>query len=61
MQQAGKIFSENINLLASSRNVVFEEPLKPEKALNYGASFTQKFEGQSLTGYFSADYYRTNF
>lgn len=55
------IFSENINLLASSRNVVFEEPLKPEKALNYGASFTQKFDGQNIEGYFSADYYRTDF
>ncbi|MCO5950859.1 TonB-dependent receptor [Mucilaginibacter flavidus] len=55
------LFSENVNLLASSRNIVFAEPLKSEKAVNYGLNFTQKFETQNLEGYLSADFYRTSF
>ncbi|MCX7743607.1 MAG: TonB-dependent receptor [Flavobacteriales bacterium] len=56
-------FSENIGLLASSRNIIFEEELHPEKAVNFGINFTQKFETNDLnfSGYFSADYYRTDF
>lgn len=57
------LFSENIGLLVSSRDIIFTEQLDPEKALNYGINLTQKFdtENESLTGYFSADYYRTDF
>ena len=57
------IFSENIGLLASSRDIIFTEQLKPEKAVNFGLNLTQKFESlnNNLTGYFSIDFYRTNF
>ncbi len=56
------LFSENINLLVSSRDILIAEELKPEKALNYGVNLTQKFEMNSnLSGYFSADFYRTDF
>ena len=57
------LFSENINLLVSSRNIVITEELKPEKALNYGINFTQKFEteDENWSGYISCDYYRTSF
>jgi outer membrane receptor for ferrienterochelin and colicins len=57
------LFSENIGLLVSSRDIVFAEQLQPEKALNYGINLTQKFEtpDNNLSGYFSADYYRTDF
>lgn len=55
------LFSENIGLLASSRNIVFVEALKPEKALNTGINITKKFEGKNASGYISMDYYRTNF
>lgn len=55
------LFSENISLLASSRDIVFLEDLKPEKALNMGINITQKFDGKSVSGYISMDYYRTNF
>jgi outer membrane receptor for ferrienterochelin and colicins len=55
------LFSENIGLLASSRNIVFLEPLKPEKALNSGINITQKFETEHISGYLSMDYYRTSF
>jgi len=54
-------FSENIGLLASSRDVVFTEMLKPEKALNMGINITQKFERGNISGFISADYYRTDF
>lgn len=55
------LFSENIGLLVSSRNIIFAEELKPEKALNFGLNLTHKFENDVVSGYFSADYYRTNF
>ncbi len=54
-------FSENIGLLASSRDIVFVEALKPEKALNMGINVTQKFEIKDVSGYISIDYYRTSF
>lgn len=57
------LFSENIGLLISSRDIVFAEQLLPEKAINYGINFTQKFESNDndLSGYLSIDYYRTDF
>jgi outer membrane receptor for ferrienterochelin and colicin len=55
------LFSENINLLVSSRDIVLEEALQPEEALNYGVNFTHKFEAPKLSGFLSIDYYRTNF
>ena len=57
------LFSENIGLLASSRDIILIEKLKPEEAVNLGLNFTQKFDvaNGNLTGYFSADYYHTNF
>jgi outer membrane receptor for ferrienterochelin and colicins len=57
------LFSENIGLLVSSRDIIFSEQLQPEKAVNFGFNLTQKFEtkNNNLSGYFSADYYRTEF
>ncbi len=55
------LFSENINLLVSSRDIIFEEALQPEEAINYGVNITQKFGENNLSGYISADYYHTNF
>jgi len=57
------LFSENIGLLVSSRNIIFAEALRPEKALNFGINITQKFEAGegNFSGYLSADYYRTSF
>jgi outer membrane receptor for ferrienterochelin and colicins len=54
-------FSENIGLLASSRDVVFAERLRPEKAFNAGINITQKFEAANVSGYISADFYHTDF
>lgn len=55
------LFSENINLLVSSRDILFAEKLRPEKALNTGINFTQKFNKEQVSGYLSIDYYRTDF
>jgi len=55
------LFSENINLMVSSRNIDFAEELKPEKALNYGVNFTQNFANSWLSGFVSFDAYRTEF
>lgn len=57
------LFSENINLLVSSRDIVFAEAMKPEKALNYGFSFTQNFntEAEDVIGHFMVDFYRIEF
>jgi len=55
------LFSENIGLLVSSRDIIFAEQLEPEKALNTGVNFTQKFNTDNVSGFFSADYYRTDF
>ncbi len=57
------LFSENIGLLVSSRDIVFAEALEPEKAVNMGINLTQKFgtTDKNLAGYISIDYYRTDF
>jgi len=64
---AGKAFrspftlAENIYLLASSRNIIIEEELNMEEALNYGINIHQSHTmfNRSLT--ISLDYYRTDF
>ncbi len=57
------LFSENIGLLVSSRDIVFAERLRPEKAVNMGVNLTQKFEtnDENFSGYLSADFYHTSF
>lgn len=55
------LFSENIGLLASSRDIVFLEALKPERALNTGINITQKFGMKNISGYLSVDFYHTDF
>jgi len=61
--RTANLFSENIGLLVSSRDIILAEQLQPEQAVNFGINLTQKFEtnDENLSGYFSADYYRTEF
>lgn len=59
--RTANIFSENIGLLVSSRDIIFEGPLQPEKALNAGVNATQKYKTTNMEGYVSVDYYRTSF
>lgn len=57
------LFSENIGLLVSSRDIIIAEQLQPEKAVNFGINLMQKFETKdnNLSGYFGVEYYRTDF
>lgn len=55
------LFSEHIGLLISSRDILFSEQLRPEKATNLGVNFTQKFNSDQINGFFSADFYHTDF
>lgn len=59
--RTANIFSENIGLLASSRDIIFAETLQPEKAINLGFNATHKFKSTNVEGYVSIDFYRTNF
>lgn len=55
------LFSENINLLVSSRNIVFQEKLNPEQGLNWGVNYTYHFTKTKMEGTLSADFYQTRF
>jgi outer membrane receptor for ferrienterochelin and colicin len=59
--RTANIFSENVGLLASSRDIILTENLMPEMATNFGFNATQKFKSKSFDGYLSLDFYRTNF
>lgn len=55
------LFSEQINLLVSSRDVIFSETLKPEAAFNWGLSHTYRFTADKVSGTLSGDFYSTHF
>lgn len=55
------LFSENTLLLASSRNLIFQETLRPERTINWGINILQRFKKKHAEGYFSADFYSTRF
>jgi outer membrane receptor for ferrienterochelin and colicins len=55
------LFSEQLNLLGSSRDVIFQQVLKPEAAINWGLSHTCRFEFGGTAATVSADFYSTHF
>lgn len=55
------MFAENIGLLSSSRDIVFQEVLNPEKSLNIGLNFTQNFQRGKWQGFVTTDFYQTRF
>lgn len=55
------LFSENTNLMASSRDIVITETLNPEKAINYGANLTHKIYSTNIETQLTFDFYRTEF
>lgn len=55
------LFSENINLLASSRDVLITEQLKPEQAFNWGINLGEDIDYENLSGVISLDLYQTRF
>ncbi len=67
-QRTANILSENSGLMASARQFVIEgiNPrlpygLNPEVAWNYGVNFTHDFTIDYRDGFFSFDFYRTDF
>ena len=66
-KRASNIFVENINVLASSRNVIVNDEngklygLNPEIAWNYGTSLIQKFYLFGKENEIVVDYYKTDF
>jgi len=55
------LFSENVNLLASSRDVIITEELKPEKAFNWGINLVHHKYWKKVSATFGLDFYRTDF
>lgn len=55
------LFSENINLLASSRDIVITEELNPEQAFNWGINLSQDISAENVKGILSLDFYQTRF
>lgn len=55
------LFSENINLLASSRDVIVTEQLKPEQAFNWGLNLSEDVDLENMSGTLSMDLYQTRF
>ena len=55
------LFSERINLLSGNRNVVFEEALRPEEAINTGVNYVHSFFLDKVDITLSGDAYYTVF
>ena len=55
------LFSERVNILASNRDIIFENEIEPEEAVNYGINLIQKFTIGGLNTTISADGYLTRF
>lgn len=55
------LFSEQVNLLVGSRDVVFQETLQPEQAFTYGFNYTYRFKTPFCTGTLGLDLYGTDF
>jgi outer membrane receptor for ferrienterochelin and colicin len=53
--------ADNISMLASSKQLVFDETIQPEKAWNYGMNLTQRWTVKGMEGTLSLDLYRTDF
>ncbi len=53
--------ADNISVLASSKQLLFLEIVKPEEAWNYGINFTRRWEIGHHEGSLSIDFYRTDF
>ena len=56
-----QLFPENLQLLVSARDVRILESLDAEAAVNYGLNVTHQLKADRISGYVSADFYRTDF
>lgn len=55
------LFTENLNLLASGRDVIFEENLEPERAYSIGFNLDKTMDLDPAKGRVGVDIYRTRF
>lgn len=55
------VFSERINLLSSNRDVIFEEEIRPEEAINAGVNYVHSFFLDNVDITLSTDLYYTVF
>jgi outer membrane receptor for ferrienterochelin and colicin len=55
------IYSDNLSMLASSRQIVVGPDVQPERAWNYGFNATWRFEWKERGGTLNFDAYRTEF
>lgn len=55
------LFPENIALLVGNRDIVFAEPLRPERAWNAGVNATRRFKIAQVNLTATADVYHTRF
>lgn len=55
------LFPENIALLVGSRDIVFAETLRPERAWNAGINATRRFKTGEMNWTLTADAYHTRF
>jgi outer membrane receptor for ferrienterochelin and colicin len=53
--------ADNISVLASAKEIRFDEIAKPEEAWNYGLNLTQRYTVAANEGTLSVDFYRTDF
>lgn len=59
--RTANIFSDNSNLLASSRNIIIAEEIDPERVFNFGTDILYYFNFGEIAGSLNLDYYRTIF
>lgn len=59
--RSANVLAENSALFVSQRSFVFTEPLKQEKAINFGLNFTKDFKLFSNKATIDIDAYRTSF
>jgi outer membrane receptor for ferrienterochelin and colicins len=59
--RTANVFADNISVLATSRDLLIEETLNPERAWNAGINATAKFRIFYREGSLSVDYYLTDF
>lgn len=55
------VVSDNLSAFTNTREIIFGNSIQPEKAWNYGMSFTTSFELLSKVFTFDAEFYRTDF
>ena len=55
------VFTEYIQILSSNRDVIIEDNLNPEQAINFGANFLHSISRENLDIQIIFDFYKTSF